>query len=127
MAASTALANAINDYTLRGVAMAAPAAARYIGFNTGDPGATGANEMAGGSYARSADVTAAFNASASGVADNSANITVTAAAGTATHWSCWSAPTGGSFIRGGALSAPQVCLDGQLFTFSAGDLEGTVT
>jgi hypothetical protein len=69
----------------------------FASLHTADPGATGTNEVTGGSpaYARKAIT---WNAAASGNLDNNANPVFDVPAGTTvTHVGLWSAVTGGTF------------------------------
>lgn len=77
------------------------AAGAYISFHTADPGTTGASEMIG---TRPATTWAA----ASGGSRAGSQVTVAVPGGTTiTHWGIWSAPTGGTFLYGAALPAPE--------------------
>lgn len=73
----------------------------HVNLNTADPGTTGANE------ATSARQACSWNAAASGQKTNSSALTFTGqAAGTAhTHFSTWSASSGGTFGISGALGS----------------------
>lgn len=100
MALSTAGLNEAAD----GVA----AAVTHISLHDDDPGATGANELTGGSpaYARQA---VAWGAAASGVATMTGTETFDIPAGsTVSHFGLWTASSGGTFLGGGALSASEV-------------------
>ncbi len=74
----------------------------YISLHTGNPGTTGANEVAGGTYARQQ---VNFNAAAAGSAKNAAAITWTLMpTATVTYIGVWDAVSAGNFCLGGALS-----------------------
>lgn len=98
-----------SDYTVHGILDAIFNATAfnlagnpYISLHTGDPGTTGANEVAGGSYAR---VQVPFNAAASRSVKNTSSFSFTSMpAATITHIGVWSALSGGNFIAGGPLS-----------------------
>src|SRR5689334_20087907 len=81
------------------------AAADYVSIHSGDPGTTGANELAGGSYARQAKT---WNAASGGNLDDSNaptfNIPPNASI---SHFGLWDSPTGGTFLGGGTLSTPE--------------------
>lgn len=96
----------------------------WVSLHTGDPGTTGASEVAGGSYARQQ---AAFPASSSGSLANSAAIEFTLPAAVVTHVGFWSAVSGGNFIKGGALDASKTFLSGEVGRFAAGALVSTET
>lgn len=76
----------------------------YFSLHTASPGTTGANEVVGGSYAR---VATTWSAAASSARAGSA-VTINVPAGTTiTHFGIWSAVSGGTYKRGGQLSAPE--------------------
>lgn len=97
MALSTAARNLMLD------ALAQVAA--YVSLHTSDPGAAGANEVEGGSYARQ-PIT--WNPAASGNLDDDnqpefdipPNTTIS-------HFGLWSAEEGGTYYGSGALSASE--------------------
>ena len=108
MSKSTAHANAVLD----AIGDMSLHAATYISLHTGDPGTTGASEVAGGSYARvqvnaQAGASPAWAAAAAAAMVNSGAITFPQGGGDAavTHFGLWTAATAGTFIRGGALDA----------------------
>lgn len=76
----------------------------YISLHTSSPGTTGANEVAGGSYARVA--TTWSSAASSSRAGSAVTINVPAST-TITHFGIWSASSGGTYKRGGPLSASE--------------------
>jgi|SRR6185437_6650265 len=82
-------------------AILATATTYYLGLNTGDPGQTGANEGGDGRKAIT------FAASSGGTqASNNAQTWNSAVGGfTYTNYSVWTAPTGGTYLRGGALNS----------------------
>jgi len=77
----------------------------FVSLHTGDPGSTGASEVAGGNpaYARKALV---FPAAANG-ATSATEVTFDAPAGAFSHFGIWSAATGGTFRGGGTLAVTQ--------------------
>lgn len=80
--------------------------AGYLSLHTADPGSTGANEVAGGSYARQ-PIT--WNAAAAGqktIVEQP--VFQVPGSTTITHFGLWSAVSGGTFRYGGALPASQV-------------------
>jgi hypothetical protein len=92
----------------------------YISLHTDDPGATGANEVSGGSYARQAET---FAAASGGQISNAANIEYTnMPAATVTYFGVWDASSGGNFIGGGPLTAPLAISSGQDVRFEVGEL-----
>lgn len=95
----------------------------YVSLHTADPGATGADEVAGGSYAR---VQAAFSAAASGAVSNSGNIDHTGMpAATVTHAGLWDASSGGNFLWGGPLGSSIAIGAGNTHRIPTGDFDAT--
>lgn len=93
------------DAALNVMVDAIAGAATYISAHTGDPGTTGANEVAGGSYARQQTT---WGASSSGDRVGS-QVSIPIPAGTTvTHWGLRSAASGGTFYGGWALGASEV-------------------
>ena len=118
--------NKILDAVLRGTTTGGglPTANPYVYLHTGDPGETGASEVAGGSYARQQ---AAFNAAAAGASANTAVINFTGMpAATVTHVGIWDAATNGNFLWSGAFSASQAILVGNTGTIAAAALTVTL-
>lgn len=76
----------------------------WISLHTASPGTTGANEVAGGSYARVATTWSA--AASSSRAGSQVTINVPAST-TITHFGIWSAASSGTYKRGGPLSASE--------------------
>jgi hypothetical protein len=79
----------------------------YASLHTADPGTTGADEVTGGTpaYARKALTWAA----SSGGSKGASLVTFDVGAGTTvTHFGLWSAVSGGTFLGGSALPAPEV-------------------
>lgn len=86
-------------------------AARFISLHTGDPGNTGANEVAGGAYARQGPVSFSNTGANPSTAANTALVqypTATASWGTVTHFGIWSAASGGTFYGGASVVTPKV-------------------
>ena len=76
-------------------------AGSHVSFHTGDPGTTGANEISGTRAATTWGT--ASNGSRVG-----SQVSASIPAGTTvTHWGLFSAATGGQFLFGGALAAPE--------------------
>ncbi len=100
------------------------AANPYVSLHTADPGEAGANEVAGGGYARQQ---AAFDVAAAGATANSAIIDFTnMPAETMTHVGVWDALGGGNFLWGGPLAASKTTGAGDTFRMPAGDLDVTL-
>jgi len=100
MSISSYAANRILDALYNNTALAV--AQPYLSLHGGDPGETGANEIAGGSYARQA---ASFGASAAGQVQNDATIDFTLMpATTVVAFALWDAATNGNCLWAGWLS-----------------------
>ena len=112
MSISAFLEKELLDHVLRNETYSPPATV-YMSLHTGDPGGTGANEVAGGSYARQAST---WNV-ASGVPAVStlaANVDFAGMpAATVTHIGLWDAVSSGNALWDGAASASK--------TYGAGD------
>jgi hypothetical protein len=93
------------DSALNVGADAIAAASRWVSAHTADPGSTGLNEVAGGSYARQQTT---WPSAASGDTTGSQVAIPIPASTSVTHWGLWSAATGGSFRGGFALGATEV-------------------
>ncbi len=90
----------------------------YVALHDGYPGETGASEVVGGSYARQS---AAFNAAAAGLIDNTSNINFASMPGvTVFGVSLWDAATAGNCLYTGMLGGTQnfftAANTGDLFT-----------
>lgn len=79
-------------------------AGNHISLHTADPGDTGASEVTGGTYAREATT---WGTVASSAVTGSAVTSNVPAGTTITHWGLWTAVSGGSFLYGGPLAAPE--------------------
>jgi len=99
------------------------AAHRWIKLHVGDPGSAGSSNAAGNTTREQATWT---NASA-GAATNSLAVTWSDVSTTEdyTHWSAWSASSGGSFGLSGACTANPVTA-GDDFTVDPGDLDVSI-
>lgn len=97
----------------------------YVSLHTADPGVTGANEVAGGSYTRQqVSLGAASNKAASN--DAALNFAGMPAV-TITHVGIWSLASGGVFQIGGALTASKTTNAGDTFQLPVGDLDIALT
>ncbi len=75
----------------------------FVTLNSAAPGSTGANELAGGGYARQA---CTWNAASGGTKTNSASMTFTTNGTTqVTHFGTSSASAAGTYGIGGALAS----------------------
>lgn len=95
----------------------------YFSLHTASPGLTGANEIAGNAYARTA---LAMAADVNGAGASSASVTFPAPApaawGTATHWGVWDSAAGGNFVCGDVLTNPITTSIGVPVTFPVGNI-----
>ena len=102
---STYLRNIAYNSILKNTAFTGPVTL-YMSLHTATPGLTGANEITGNAYARTA---IAFGAPTGGSGSNSGAVTfpapTPAAWGTATHFAIWDAATVGNCLYGDALTA----------------------
>ena len=97
---------------------------RWCSLHNADPGKSGANEAAGGPYARLPLVQFAA-VDDSGTAKrvrNGAVLSFQAPAGTYTHLGLWDARTAGNFLGGAPLSAPATVNDGDFVIIRENDL-----
>ena len=74
----------------------------YVSLHSADPGANGASELSGGTYAR---VAVAWGAPSGGVVANTGALSINLPASTtASYYGIWSASSAGTYYIGGALS-----------------------
>lgn len=128
MALSTYLRNKILDHYLGGSSFAQPTP--FVSLHTADPGLTGANEVAGGSYARqnvSAKLAAASGGSKASNADTDFTGMPAVGGGGVTHIGIWDASSAGNFLQGGALAAAKVVNLGDTFRLTQPDLVISLT
>jgi len=125
MAFVTTTANAVLNAYLRGTVPTLPSG-WYVSLHIADPGDTGANEVTGGSYARTA-ATFGTAAAAKAIANTSDVLFANMPAVTVTHIGIWSAATGGTFIWGGALAASKTTSAGDSLDIAIGALTVTLT
>ena len=98
------MGEAATIYKNAAVQSAITAGAKYLSLHTGDPAGTGANECAGGSYARVATV---WSAPSAGSSTGAATLINVPPSTTITYWGVWDAASGGSFWEGGVLPVPE--------------------
>jgi hypothetical protein len=121
------LGKKILDKVLRGVDFTVSTV--YVSLHNGDPGATGANEITGGSYARQQVNHAGWNAAADAIEGSEcttiSDLTFTnLTANTITHVGFWDAVSGGNFLMGGETIQDSVIGGGGNFILTAGFLSG---
>ena len=119
---STYLRNIAYNSILKNTAFTGPVTL-YMSLHTATPGLTGANEITGNAYARTA---IAFGAPAGGSGSNSGAVTfpapTPAAQGTATHFGVWDAATVGNLLYQDALTAPVATSIGVAVSFPIGNV-----
>lgn len=117
MAFSSTIANALANYVCRGTTPAALTTAIKISLHTGDPGATGANEATGGSYARQ---TAGYAAASGGACALAGTVSFTSMpASTITHIGLWDSAGTPLFLQGAALAASKILNSGDTFNLTS--------
>src|SRR5687767_15028415 len=89
----------------------------HISLHTADPGASGASEVAGGTYARQAATWDAPSGGSAGIS-NDPEFAIPAAT-TITHFGLWSASSSGTYYGGGALSASEAYTAAGTYTLTA--------
>lgn len=115
-----ATANAIIDALLRSVTWSEPAAI-WIKLHTGTPGSAGTSNAAGETTRKQATFTvASFGYASNDIDINWLNVSTTE---TYTHWSAWTASTGGTFIMSDQFGSSIAINAGQDFSILIGDLE----
>ena len=113
---SVATRNAVLDSILQG-------GTNYISLHDGDPGITGADEIAGGSYARKPTTNVQWDAASGAQSETNIDLVWTdLPAVTITHIGLWSAVSAGTFKIGGELASPVVISAGQGFIIPAAAL-----
>lgn len=138
MGASAYTRDNILKALLRGVAFPLPSGT-YISLHTGDPGTTGASEVATGAwpgYARQnaedgGSIGTGWTVPSSGQSKNSKQITFPSNNGsgsvTVTHFGVWDAASGGNFLEGAALATSRTLAVGDILVFDVNALTSTVS
>lgn len=121
-AKSTYLRQAVFNAALRATAFTGPATV-YMSLHTAEPGLTGASEVTGNAYARTA---VAFAAPTNGSGNSSAAVTfpapTPAAWGTVTHFGLWDAATLGNLLYEDVLANAVATSVGVALSFPAGNV-----
>jgi hypothetical protein len=124
-AMSDYLENEILDHILGTGAYTMPTTV-YVGLSTASfNDDNSGTELSGSGYARQ---TIAFNAAASGTADNSGSVDFPAATGswgTVSHFGLFDASSAGNLLIHGALTASKVVDTGDILRIAAGDMDIT--
>jgi hypothetical protein len=98
----------------------------WLQLHTADPGAAGTTAIAGNATRKQVSFGAA---SGPAIANDTAIVWTAGEVDTAedyTHWSAWSASSGGTFLHSGLVTANAV-LVGDTFTIPIGDVDLTIT
>ena len=115
--------NKLLDHILSTTAFTAPSAV-YLGLSTGSFGDDNSGtELTGNNYSR---VSVAFDAAASGTADNTSAIEFAAATGSwgsVSHFGLFDSSSGGQLLIHGAFTAPKTIASGDVLKIDAGDLD----
>lgn len=124
---STYLRQAIYNAIFKNTAYTGPATL-YVSLHTAAPGLTGANEVSGNAYARTA-VTMGAPTGGAGVSTSTVTFPAPTPAnwGTVTHFGIWDASTGGNFLEGDALTASIATSVGVPIVFPAGNISAAET
>jgi hypothetical protein len=121
---SAALANAWLDALGNNTAGILPIATPYVKLHVGDPGSAGTANAA----TETTRKLASFGAAASGSMASDADLTWTAISGSedATHFSLWTASTGGTYLGSGTITAAAYTAGG-IYTCPSGSLVISLT
>lgn len=98
----------------------------WMKLHIGDPGSAGTANAAGETTRK--DVTAVFAAASGGTVTSNVAVTWTNVSTSEdyTHYSIWSASSGGTFYWSGTITANAVTA-GDTFTFASGDIDATLS
>jgi hypothetical protein len=121
---AAATANSFLDALFRSVTYTEPNEI-WFKLHLGDPGSAGTANPA----AETTRIQGTFSAASGGAITNSAALEWTSVSNTetVTHWSAWTASTGGTFLCSDDLAAPKALDAGDDFTIPAGDLDVSLT
>ena len=122
---AAATANSLLDALFNQTNYTAPTAI-WIKLHTGDPGAAGTSNAAGETARK--DVTAVFAAASSGTVTSNVAVTWTNVSTSEdyTHYSIWTASSGGTFLWSGTITANPVTA-GDTFTLASGDIDASIS
>ncbi|WP_425540738.1 phage tail fiber protein [Rhodococcus aetherivorans] len=98
---------------LEAIALAAASQGNWVALHTNSPGTTGANELSGGTPAYARKQTTWAGATADGVVAGS-EVEFDVPASTITHYSVWTAATGGTFLWSKSFPGSGVNFPGQM-------------
>jgi hypothetical protein len=120
-----ATANAVLNAYYNATNITAPTAI-WFQLHVGDPGAAGTANVATETTRK--DVTAVFAAASGGAVTSDTLVSWTNVAGSEdyTHWSLWTASSGGTFLWSGTMTANAVTA-GDTFNLAVGDIDISLT
>lgn len=124
MSASNYLENKVLDHVLGGSDYTRSATV-YVSLHTGDPGETGASEVASSNnYSRLSVTNNGTNwpSASGGSKSNGATFTMPTPSGswgTVTHFGIWDAASSGNFLFGGALGSSKAINSGDTVQFAS--------
>ena len=123
------LEDKVLDHVFGGTAYTAPSTL-YVGLFTAAPSDTGGGtECSGGSYARKSMAAMTVSGTSPTTATNGAAVefvTATGSWGSVSHVAIMDASTSGNMLAWAALTASKSVASGDIFRFSAGDLDITL-
>lgn len=121
---AAATLNSWLNATFRNVAYSQPAEV-WFKLHTGDPGSAGTSNAAGETTRKQGT----FSAASGGTLTTSAALdwTNVSTAETYSHWSAWTASTGGTFLCSDDLATSRTVAVGDNFTIAAGDIDIAIT
>tara|TARA_R100001463_G_scaffold29656_1_gene67476 strand:+ start:733 stop:1128 length:396 start_codon:yes stop_codon:yes gene_type:complete len=123
------LEDKVLDHVFGGNAYSAPGTL-YVALFTGAPSDTGGGtEVSGGSYARKSMAAMTVSGTSPTTATNGAAVefvTATGSWGSVSHVAIMDASTSGNMLAWAALTASKSVASGDIFRFSAGDLDITL-
>jgi hypothetical protein len=122
---ASGVANGFMDALFRAVNYTAPTAC-WVKLHTADPGSAGTTAAASETTRKQF---VSSSAAASGSVSNTTAMLWTAVAGTETysHYSLWTASSGGTFLGSGALTVAKAVTAGDDFTFAVAAFTGAIT
>lgn len=125
MTLSSLAASDIGNYMVTGSAPTAMTAPMMLSLHTADPGATGASEVSGGSYARQ---TAAYASASGGFNMLTTGLNFTSMpVSTVTHIGIWDSAGTPKFRLGAPLTASKTMASGETLTLLTATLSVTGT
>lgn len=121
---AAATLNSWLDALFRSVTYSEPAEV-WFKLHTGDPGSAGTSNAA----ANTTRQQGSFAAASGGTITTNADLVWTSVpnAETYSHWSMWTASTGGTFLGSDDLASARTVAVGDTFTIASGDIDVAIT